>query len=53
MMVWGGISQLLCRINYTSVVTNVKVFLKFERYHNVAYTRRRDGDACVLITFSE
>ena len=22
-------------------------FLKFERYHNVAYTSRRDGDACV------
>ena len=29
------------------------VFLKFERYHNVAYTSRQDGDACVLITFSE
>jgi len=27
--------------------------LKFERYHNIAYTSRRDGDACVLITFSE
>jgi len=26
------------------------VFLKFERYHNVAYTSRRDGDACVLVS---
>jgi len=27
--------------------TGLIFYLKFERYHNIDYTSRRDGDACV------